>query len=110
MDFAYDVRTEALRTELLDFMDTHVYAAEPEFADVGADGRPRVGFARPTVLADLSTEARRRGLWNLFLPDADDGAGLSLLEYTPLAEVSGRSPLVAPEAMNCAAPDTGNME
>jgi len=110
VDFAYDERTEALRAELLAFMDEHVYPAEPAFADVGADGRPRDGWSRPAVLADLKAEARRRGLWNLFLPDGEHGAGLSVLQYAPLAEISGRSPLVAPEAMNCAAPDTGNME
>ena len=110
MDFAYDERTQALQAELLDFMQAHVYPAEPAFADVGEDGRPRAEFRRPAVLGELKAEARRRGLWNLFLPDDRDGAGLTLLQYAPLAETSGRSPLVAPEAMNCAAPDTGNME
>jgi acyl-CoA dehydrogenase len=62
------------------------------------------------VLAGLKQEARRRGLWNLFLPDDERGAGLSVLDYAPIAELSGRSAAIAPEAMNCAAPDTGNME
>jgi acyl-CoA dehydrogenase len=61
-------------------------------------------------MAELKAEARRRGLWNLFLPDEHHGAGLTNLQYAPLAELSGRSPLIAPEAMNCSAPDTGNME
>jgi acyl-CoA dehydrogenase len=62
------------------------------------------------VMEELKSEARRRGLWNLFLPDAEHGAGLSNLDYAHLAEITGRSVLIAPEATNCAAPDTGNME
>ena len=58
----------------------------------------------------LKAKARERGLWNLFLPDSERGAGLSVLDYAPLAELSGRSLAIAPEAMNCTAPDTGNME
>jgi acyl-CoA dehydrogenase len=72
-----------------------------------AAGNPH---ADPPVLDELKAEARRRGLWNLFLPDERWGAGLSVLEYAPLAEISGRSPHLAPEALNCSAPDTGNME
>lgn len=61
-------------------------------------------------MEELKAEARRQGLWNLFLPDAEHGAGLTNLQYAPLAEISGRSPHLAPTALNCAAPDTGNME
>ena len=64
----------------------------------------------PQILEDLKAEARARGLWNLFLADPTLGAGLSVLEYAPLAEITGRSPVLAPEALNCSAPDTGNME
>jgi acyl-CoA dehydrogenase len=64
----------------------------------------------PPVVEDLKAEARELGLWNLFLPDPELGAGLSVLEYAPLAEITGRSPELAPEALNCSAPDTGNME
>jgi acyl-CoA dehydrogenase len=107
MDFAYDARTEELQTRLLAFMDEHVYAAEPVYAEQEHAG-PR--WTTPQVIQDLKAEARRQGLWNLFLPDAEHGAGLTNLQYAPLAEILGRSPALAPEALNCAAPDTGNME
>jgi acyl-CoA dehydrogenase len=67
-------------------------------------------WERPAVIADLKAEARGRGLWNLFLAHHPEGAGLTNLQYAPLAEITGRSPALAPEALNCAAPDTGNME
>ena len=108
MDFAVDQRTEQLRTELLAFMDEHVYPAEPEF-ERSDPGQP-FSWERPKIMSELRAEARRRGLWNLFLPDPERGAGLTNLQYAPLAEITGRSPHVAPEAVNCNAPDTGNME
>ncbi|TYB92733.1 acyl-CoA dehydrogenase [Micromonospora sp. WP24] len=108
MDFAYDSRTEELRVELTAFLEQHVYPAEPvHAAQVAEAGDP---WARPPVMAELKVEARKRGLWNLFLPDRRYGAGLTNLQYAPLAELTGRSPHLAPEALNCAAPDTGNME
>jgi acyl-CoA dehydrogenase len=108
MDFAYDARTEELRERLLDFMDRHVYPAEPVFAEqVEAATDP---WARPPIMAELKREARARGLWNLFLPNPEHGAGLTNLQYAPLAEITGRSAAIAPEALNCSAPDTGNME
>jgi acyl-CoA dehydrogenase len=108
MDFAYSDRVEDYRSRLLDFMDSHVYPAEAVYERQMAEaGDPH---HHPPVLEALKSEARSRGLWNLFLPDPDAGAGLSVLEYAPLAEISGRSPSLAPEAMNCSAPDTGNME
>jgi acyl-CoA dehydrogenase len=101
-------RAAALRVELLAFMDSHVYPAEPVYErQIVEGGDPH---ALPRVVEELKVEARRRGLWNLFLPDSRWGAGLSNLEYAPLAEIMGRSPHLAPEALNCAAPDTGNME
>ena len=107
MDFAFDARTDELRRELLSFMDEHVYPAEAVAArQVAEADNP---WARPPVMEDLKTEARKRGLWNLFLP-GEHGAGLTNLQYAPLAEITGRSPALAPEALNCAAPDTGNME
>jgi acyl-CoA dehydrogenase len=108
MDFAYDARTEELRERLLDFMDRHIYPAEPVFAEqVEAATDP---WARPPIMAELKREARARGLWNLFLPNPEHGAGLTNLQYAPLAEITGRSAAIAPEALNCSAPDTGNME
>jgi acyl-CoA dehydrogenase len=108
MDFAFDARTEELRSRLLEFMDEHVYPAEPVFEDQA--GSLAVPWDRPPVMEQLKAEARRRGLWNLFLPHSEYGAGLTNLQYAPLAEITGRSPMIAPEAVNCAAPDTGNME
>ncbi|MFB7199552.1 acyl-CoA dehydrogenase family protein [Streptomyces sp. NPDC056240] len=109
MDFALDARTEELRADLLDFMAGHVYPAEPVFAEQLGRLTDRWAWDSVPVLADLRAEARRRGLWNLFLP-GDHGAGLTNLQYAPLAEITGRSMHLAPAALNCAAPDTGNME
>ncbi|MFI9592394.1 acyl-CoA dehydrogenase family protein [Nonomuraea sp. NPDC052265] len=105
MDFAFDTVTEDLRERLLRFMDECVYPAEPAFEEQAA----AAGWSPPPLLDDLKDEARKRGLWNLFLPGAH-GAGLTNLQYAPLAEIMGRSPGIAPTATNCAAPDTGNME
>ncbi|GAB2624358.1 acyl-CoA dehydrogenase family protein [Streptomyces capparidis] len=111
MDFAPDPRTEELAGKLLAFMEECVYPAEPVFAEQVAGLRSLgKGWSRPPVVADLKAQARARGLWNLFLPDRRYGAGLTNLQYAPLAEITGRSPALAPEALNCAAPDTGNME
>jgi acyl-CoA dehydrogenase len=108
MDFAFDQRTEELRAELLRFMDDEIYPAEPVFAEQVA--KLDDPWAKPAVIEELKAEARARGLWNLFLPHSPRGAGLTNLQYAPLAEITGRSPSLAPEALNCAAPDTGNME
>lgn len=108
MDFAFDARTEELRDRLLAFMDAHVYPAEA----VAEEQRAALAspWDTPPVVGELQAEARRQGLWNLFLPDPEYGAGLTNLQYAPLAEITGRSPQLAPTALNCAAPDTGNME
>jgi acyl-CoA dehydrogenase len=105
MDFAFDRVTEDLRERLLRFMDECVYPAEAAFEEQAAIS----GWSPPPLMADLKDEARKRGLWNLFLP-GEHGAGLTNLQYAPLAEIMGRSPAIAPAATNCAAPDTGNME
>ncbi|MEV2190832.1 acyl-CoA dehydrogenase family protein [Streptomyces phaeochromogenes] len=108
MDFAFDARTEELRAKLLAFMDEYVYPAEA----VAHEQREQLAspWDTPAVVEELKAEARRQGLWNLFLPDSEHGAGLTNLQYAPLAEITGRSPQLAPTALNCAAPDTGNME
>jgi acyl-CoA dehydrogenase len=106
MDFAPSARTIELQERLEDFMVSHVYPAEPVFRRQVAMDR----WAKAPIVEELKAEARRRGLWNLFLPDDEHGAGLTNLEYAPLAEIMGRSLMLAPTATNCAAPDTGNME
>jgi acyl-CoA dehydrogenase len=108
MDFGADATTEKLRRLLLSFMAEHVYPAEPIFAEQAANLADPWGS--PPVLEELKAQARRQGLWNLFLPGTGHGAGLTNLQYAPLAEILGRSPMLAPAATNCAAPDTGNME
>ncbi len=107
MDFSYDDTTRGYIDNLLAFMDEHIYPSEPIFAEQQA-ARPGA-WGPPPIVADLQVKARELGLWNLFLP-GDRGAGLTNLQYAPLAEITGRSPALAPIALNCAAPDTGNME
>ncbi|WP_019544060.1 acyl-CoA dehydrogenase family protein [Streptomyces sulphureus] len=108
MDFAYDARTEELRALLGDFLTKDVLPAEQVAEEQrAAQDSP---WTTPPVVEELKTRARGLGLWNLFLPDAEHGAGLTNLQYAPLAELTGRSPKLAPTALNCAAPDTGNME
>lgn len=105
MEFGFSEKVEDHRRRLNDFMDAHVYPAESVYRhQMQEAGDPN---HHPAVLEELKAEARDRGLWNLFLPDV---SGLSVLEYAPLAEITGRSPEIAPESINCSAPDTGNME
>ena len=109
MDFAFDQRTEELREQLLAFMDEFVYPAEKTFRNQVRSAENTWGT--PPIIEELKAEARSRGLWNLFLPSSHAyGAGLTNGQYAPLAEITGRSPWIAPEALNCSAPDTGNME
>lgn len=108
MDIEPSARAHDLIDRLSEFMDSDVYPAEPVYAqqleELRRQGR---GHELPEVVQQLKSSARDRGLWNLFLPDE---SGLSVTDYAPLAEISGRSPHLAPEALNCSAPDTGNME
>ncbi len=107
MDFALSARCEQLREQLGDFITTVVDPATPVYVkQVEESGDPHF---HPPVMEELKAEARSRGLWNLFLPESRHGAGLTNLEYAPLCELMGASPLAA-EATNCSAPDTGNME
>lgn len=105
--FDISERAQQYQSDLLGFMDSHVYPSEAVYDEQMREaGDPHF---HPPILEDLKTEARKRGLWNLFHPHPEWGPGLSNLEYAPLAEIMGRSHL-ASEACNCSAPDTGNME
>jgi len=108
MDFALDASTEELRERVLTFLHEKVYPAEPVFEEQLDAAENRWAWSRVPVLDELRAQAREQGLWNLFLP-GEHGGGLTNLQYAPLAEITGRSPL-APPALNCSAPDTGNME
>ncbi len=109
MDFSLTPRAQDLKERLLAFMDERIYPAEQVYEEQMKEaGDPEFN---PPVIEELKAEARSRGLWNLFLPHATEWTdGLSNSEYAPLAEITGRSPHLAPEALNCSAPDTGNME
>ncbi len=108
MDFELTDRCKEFQERLLAFMDERVYPAESVYREqMEASGDPN---HQPQVLEELKEEARRRGLWNLFHPHEEWGPGLKNVEYAPLAEISGRSVNLAPEAINSSAPDTGNME
>ncbi|MFD7293649.1 acyl-CoA dehydrogenase family protein [Streptomyces sp. NPDC059897] len=101
-------RGKEYQEKLLAFMDEHIYPAEAVYAaQMAESGDPHF---HPPVIEELKTEAKKRGLWNLFSPHPEWGPGLTNLEYAPLAEIMGRSAGLAPEATNCNAPDTGNME
>ena len=109
MDFALDEKTVEMRERLLAFMEEFVYPAEGTFREQADSAQNR--WNTPPVIEELKAEARGQGLWNLFLPATHAyGAGLTNLQYAPLAEITGRSPWIAPEVLNCSAPDTGNME
>jgi len=105
MDFEFSEKTKGMQSRLLAFMDEQIYPNEKRYYEEAEQGR-----WQPTrIIEELKPKARAVGLWNLFLPDDENGAGLTNLEYAPLCEIIGRSPM-APEVFNCSAPDTGNME
>ena len=107
MDFASSPKVREFQDKLAAFMEEYVYAAEAVAQEqIAASGNPH---HHAQIIQELQQRARTAGLWNLFLPDQAYGAGLTNLEYAPLAEIMGRSP-IAPEIFNCSAPDTGNME
>ena len=103
--FEPSARSKELRDRLVAFLDQHIYPSEARYQSAVQQAPWQV----PAILDELKAKARSEGLWNLFLPDSDRGAGLTNLEYAPLCEVMGRVPW-APEVFNCSAPDTGNME
>jgi acyl-CoA dehydrogenase len=107
MEFEYSAKTKRYMEQLADFMNEHVYPNEKTYEDQ-LNAQP-TRWQVPPVMEELKAKARERGLWNLFLPDSEHGAGLTNTEYAPLCETMGRSP-IAPEVFNCSAPDTGNME
>lgn len=104
MEFAHSQRSIELQENMWEFMREHVFPAEPVWAEYL---REHGDNAYPPVMEDLKAEARRRGLWNLFLPE---WSGISNLEFAAVSEITGWSPVIAPEAINSQAPDTGNME
>src|ERR1051325_8962676 len=106
MEFDYSDKVQGLRQRLLAFMDDYIYPNERRFHDEIATGDR---WQPTSIVEELKEKARAADLWNLFLPESEYGAGLTNLEYAPLCEIMGRSP-IAPEAFNCSAPDTGNME
>src|SRR5882762_1917203 len=105
MNFDYTDKVKSLQQRLRAFMDEHIYPNEKRYYQEIENDR----WAPTKVIEELKPKARAAGLWNLFLLDSDEGAGLTNLEYAPLCEIMGRSP-IAPEVFNCSAPDTGNME
>ena len=107
MDFAYSERVEELRSRLLNFFDEHIHANDKLYHHQLAEAPDR--WQPVPVVEELKPKARAAGLWNLFLPHSERGAGLTNLEYAPLAEIMGGVPWSS-EVFNCSAPDTGNME
>ena len=106
MDFGYSAKTEEYRQRVIAFMDAHIHPSESELVAQLNEGER---WKALPLLEQLKDKARAEGLWNLFLPETDSGAGLTNLEYAPLAELMGRSRF-ASEVFNCSAPDTGSMQ
>ncbi len=106
MQFEFSDKVKSLQKKLHAFMDEHIYPNEKRFEDETQQGDR---WKPSRIIEELKPKARAAGLWNLFLPESEDGAGLTNLEYAPLCEIMGRSTM-APEVFNCSAPDTGNME
>lgn len=107
MHFEFSDKVKKLQQEVTDFMEEYVYPNEKTYNEQLNEANSR--WTVPPIIEELKEKAKARGLWNLFLPDSEYGAGLTNIEYAPLAEIMGRSP-IGPEVFNCNAPDTGNME
>jgi len=105
VDFEYSPKVKALQERVQAFMEAHVYPNEQTYEEQLVGNR----WSQPPIMEELKQKAKAEGLWNLFLPESEHGAGLTNLEYAPLCEIMGRSG-IGPEPFNCAAPDTGNME
>jgi acyl-CoA dehydrogenase len=105
VNFEFSEKVKNLQSRLRAFLDEHIYPNEKRFYDEIEQNR----WSPTGIVEELKLKARAAGLWNLFLPDSEQGAGLANLEYAPLCETMGRS-VMAPEVFNCSAPDTGNME
>jgi acyl-CoA dehydrogenase len=108
VDFSYSSKVKELQLKLTDFMEQHVYPNERVYEQQVNEGDSRWS-AVPPIMEELKEKAKAEGLWNLFLPESEYGAGLTNQEYAPLCEIMGRS-MIGPEVFNCSAPDTGNME
>src|SRR5215475_10924583 len=107
MDFDHSPKVKALQKRVQDFMDEYIYPHEETYVTQLNTQGDR--WQIPPIMEELKAKAKTAGLWNLFLPESERGAGLTNLEYAPLCEIMGRS-FIAPEVFNCSAPDTGNME
>jgi acyl-CoA dehydrogenase len=107
MDFEYSARTKTYLDQVRFFMDAHILPSEALYVQQVESAPSR--WTVPPVMEELKARARKEGLWNLFLPESEFGPGLSNLEYAPICELMGRTP-IAPEVFNCSFPDTGNME
>src|SRR5690625_2388514 len=108
MIFSESEKVKEMRQKLEDFMEQHVYPNESVCEQQLSEQNSRWDNV-PPIIEELKEKAKAEGLWNLFLPNEEYGAGLTNLEYAPLCEIMGRS-MIAPEVFNCNAPDTGNME
>src|SRR5262249_7488945 len=105
VDFTYSDKVKRLQEKVQAFMDAHIYPNEAVYQQQVSANR----WQQPPIMEELKAKAHAQGLWNLFLPESQHGAGLTNLEYAPLCEIMGRSG-ISSEAFNCSAPDTGNME
>ena len=107
MNFTYSPKVSALQKQISAFMKEVIYPNEQNYVDQLKASADR--WQSPPIMEEMKAQARTAGLWNLFLPESEFGAGLTNLEYAPLCEIMGRS-VIAPEVFNCSPPDTGNME
>jgi acyl-CoA dehydrogenase len=108
LEFEFPDKVKRLQKEVAEYMEEYIYPNEKVYEQQISEGSTR--WSIPPIIEELKGKAKEKGLWNLFLPECDYGTGLTNFEFAPLCEIMGRSPYLAPEAFNCSAPDTGNME